>query len=160
MIKIYGTHMTIYLEREKIKVLGLVGPMGKRGCLSTFMVHLGLVGMRVVLPSYDDPFGWPMVLYVLLSPSVLMVGAFGMLTFILWFLFLDHWYFMVFTFGPLLPYPKSTLFYVFIFWTIRQINFMVLFCIKTLNHFIYGFYFTIGTLVPILSQPHCILITP
>ena len=48
---IYGTHVTIYLERENIKVLGLVGPMGKRGYLSTFMVHLGLVGMRVVLPS-------------------------------------------------------------------------------------------------------------
>ena len=45
------THVTIDLERENIKVLGLVGPMGKRGYLSTFMVHLGLVGMRVVLPS-------------------------------------------------------------------------------------------------------------
>ena len=51
MIKLYGTHMTIYLEREKINVLGLVSPMGKRGYLSTFMVHLGLVGMRVLLPS-------------------------------------------------------------------------------------------------------------
>ena len=48
--------MTIYLEREKIKVLGLVGSMGKRGGLSPFMVQLGLVGMRVVLPSYYDPF--------------------------------------------------------------------------------------------------------
>ena len=58
MIKnIYGTHVTIYLEREKIKILGLVGPMGKRGCLSTFMVHLGLMGMRVVVPSFYDPFG-------------------------------------------------------------------------------------------------------
>ena len=45
--------MTIHLEREKIKVLGLVGPMDKRGCLSTFMVYLGLVGMRVTLSSYN-----------------------------------------------------------------------------------------------------------
>ena len=52
MIKIYET---MYLEREKIKVLGLVGPIGKRGCLSTFMVHLDLVGIRVVLPCYCDP---------------------------------------------------------------------------------------------------------
>ena len=57
MIKIYGTRVTIYFEREKVKVLGLIGPMGKRGCLSTFIVHLGLVDMRVVLPSYYDPFG-------------------------------------------------------------------------------------------------------
>ena len=49
--------MTIYLEREKINALGLVGPMGKRGYLYTFMIYLGLVGMRVVLPSYYDPFG-------------------------------------------------------------------------------------------------------
>ena len=54
MIKLYET---MYLERENIKVFGLVGPMGKRGCLSTFMVHLGLVGMRVVLASYFDHFG-------------------------------------------------------------------------------------------------------
>ena len=32
-------------EREKIKFIGLVGPMGRRGCFSTFTVHLGLVGM-------------------------------------------------------------------------------------------------------------------
>ena len=37
----------MYLEREKIKVLGLVGPIGK--CLSTLMVHLDLVGLWVVL---------------------------------------------------------------------------------------------------------------
>ena len=49
--------MTIYLERAKVKVLGLVGPMGKRGCFSTLMVHLGLMGVRVVLTSYYDPFG-------------------------------------------------------------------------------------------------------
>ena len=30
MIKVYGTHMTIYLEREKIKFLGLIGLVGKR----------------------------------------------------------------------------------------------------------------------------------
>ena len=39
-------HLTIYLDREKLKALGLVGPLGKRGL---FMVHLGLVGMRVAL---------------------------------------------------------------------------------------------------------------
>ena len=48
MIKIYRTHVTIYL--------GLVGPMGKRGCLSTFMVHLGLMGMGVSLPPCCDPY--------------------------------------------------------------------------------------------------------
>ena len=53
MIKIYMEHVTI--EREKIKALGLVGPTGKRGCFSTFMVHLDLVGMRVVLRSYCEP---------------------------------------------------------------------------------------------------------
>ena len=52
MIKIY---VTIYLEREKIKFNGLVGPTGKRVFLSTFMVHLGLVGMGVDLPPCCDP---------------------------------------------------------------------------------------------------------
>ena len=52
MIQIY---VTMHLEREKIKVIGLVGPMGKRGCLSTLMLHLGLMGMRVALSSYCDP---------------------------------------------------------------------------------------------------------
>ena len=47
--------MTIYLERENIKVLGLVGPVGKMGCLPTFTVHLGLVGMGVALPPCCDP---------------------------------------------------------------------------------------------------------
>ena len=61
---IYGTHVTIYLERENDKVLGLIGPMGKMGCLSTFMVHLGLVGMRVVLTSYCDlPLVWWLFFY-------------------------------------------------------------------------------------------------
>ena len=54
MIKIY---VTIYLEREKIKFNGLVDPIGKRGFLSTFMVHRGLVGTEVALPSCCDPFG-------------------------------------------------------------------------------------------------------
>ena len=54
MIKLYGTHMTIYLEREKINVLGLVSPMGKRGCFPTFIVHLGLMGMGVSLPPCFD----------------------------------------------------------------------------------------------------------
>ena len=53
MIKIY---VTIYLERENIKVSGLVGPMSKMGCFSYFMVHLGLVGMGVSLPFCSDPF--------------------------------------------------------------------------------------------------------
>ena len=55
--------MTIYLEREKINVLGLVSPVGKRGCFPTFIVHLGLMGMEVSLPPCcdaqltDGPFG-------------------------------------------------------------------------------------------------------
>ena len=52
MIKIYEA---VYLERENIKVLGLVGSIGKSSCFSTFMVHLDLVGINVVLPSYCDP---------------------------------------------------------------------------------------------------------
>ena len=47
--------MTIYLEREKIKVLGPVGHVVKRGWLPRFMVHLGLVGMGVSLPPFCDP---------------------------------------------------------------------------------------------------------
>ena len=68
---IYGTHVTIYLEREKIKILSLVSPMGKRGCLSTIMVHLGLVGMRVVFPSFMTPLVdlWP---FILLGPRLLL----------------------------------------------------------------------------------------
>ena len=54
MIKLYGTHMIIYLERENINVLGLVSPMGKRGCFHTFIVHLGLMGMVVALPPCFD----------------------------------------------------------------------------------------------------------
>ena len=38
--KIYET---MYLEREKIKALDLVGPIGK--CVSTLMVHLDLIGL-------------------------------------------------------------------------------------------------------------------
>ena len=54
MIKLYGTHMTIYLEREKINAIGLVSPMGKRGCFPTFIIHLGLMGMGVSLsPCFD-----------------------------------------------------------------------------------------------------------
>ena len=52
MIKIY---VTMYLEIEKIKIIALVSPMGKRGFLSAFMVHLGLMGMRVSLSSYCEP---------------------------------------------------------------------------------------------------------
>ena len=46
--------MTIYLEREKIKVLGLVGPMDKRGCFPTLMAHLDLMGKGVALPPSCD----------------------------------------------------------------------------------------------------------
>ena len=46
--------MTIYLERENINVLGLVGHVGKRGCFPTFIVHLGLMGMEVALPPCCD----------------------------------------------------------------------------------------------------------
>ena len=72
--------MRIYLEREKINVLGLVGHVGKRGCFPTFIVHLGLMGMGVSLPPCFDaqqtygPFG----------PSTLVVcgtmRTFGMMT--------------------------------------------------------------------------------
>ena len=44
----------IYLGREKMKVLGPIGPVGKRGWLPTFMVHLGLVGIGVSLPPCYD----------------------------------------------------------------------------------------------------------
>ena len=47
--------MKIYLEREKIKFRGLVGPMGKRGCFLAFMVHLGIMDMVVALPPCCDP---------------------------------------------------------------------------------------------------------
>ena len=68
-------------ERENVKVIGFVGPMGKRGCFSTFMVHLNFVGMGV---SCCDPFGWLIVLHVLLGPTTLIVcgtlTTFGMMT--------------------------------------------------------------------------------
>ena len=74
----------IIWERENIKVVGLVGPMGKLGCLSTFMTHLGLVGMGVSLPYCYDPFGWLMILHLLLSPRTLItcgtLNTFGMMT--------------------------------------------------------------------------------
>ena len=60
-------------EREKIKVIGLVGPMAKMGCFSTFTIHLGLVGMGVPIPSCCDPFCWLMVLHLLFGPSALIV---------------------------------------------------------------------------------------
>ena len=37
------------LEIEKFEVLGRVGPIGKKSCWSTFMVHIEFVGMWVVL---------------------------------------------------------------------------------------------------------------
>ena len=71
-------------ERENSKSIGLVGPMGKRGFFPTFTVHIGLVGMGVALPSCYDPFGWLMVLHLLLGPSALIVcgtlATFGMMT--------------------------------------------------------------------------------
>ena len=62
-----------------IKVLGLAGPLGERVWLSTFMVHLGLMGMRVSLSSYrhalvgiiQAPYGdIPSPLQALLKPLV------------------------------------------------------------------------------------------
>ena len=48
--------MTIYLEREKIKFLGLVASMGKSGCVPTFMVHPSLMGMGDSFPHCCDPY--------------------------------------------------------------------------------------------------------
>ena len=47
------------------------------------MVHLGIMGMRVDLPSYCDLFGQLMVLYILLSPTTLIVCTFSIMTFII-----------------------------------------------------------------------------
>ena len=75
--------------------------------------------------------------FILLGPSTFIMCIISMLNFILWFLFLDHWYpilsqlnFMVFIFGPLVkltlwflfiktigplvPYSKSTYFYFYV----------------------------------------------
>ena len=60
-------------ERDKIKFIGLVGPMGKMGYLSMFTVHFGLMGMGVSFPSCCDPFCWLMVLHLLFGPSALIV---------------------------------------------------------------------------------------
>ena len=72
--------MTIYLERENINVLGLVGPMGKRGCFPTFIVHLGLMGMEVSLPPCCDA----QLTYGHFYPSTLVVcgtmTTFGMMS--------------------------------------------------------------------------------
>ena len=71
-------------ERENIKFIGLVGLMGKRGCFSTFMVHLSILGMGFALASCSNPFGWLMVLHLILGPSALIVcgtlTTFGMMT--------------------------------------------------------------------------------
>ena len=75
-----------------------------------------------------------MVIYLLLGPSVLMVGTFGMLTFILCFLI--FWTIRQINFMVL--FCKTTdhfILWFFIFWTIDQINFMILFC-NNINHFI------------------------
>ena len=45
----------LFDSSTKIKFLGLVGPMGERGWLSTFMEHLGIMGMMVTISSYCDP---------------------------------------------------------------------------------------------------------
>ena len=55
-------------EREKIKALGLVGPIGK--CLYTLMVHLDLVGMWVVLIVTSLVDSWS---FILLGPNTLIV---------------------------------------------------------------------------------------
>ena len=71
-------------ERENVKAIGIVGPMGKRGCFSTFMLHLILVGMGVGLPACCDLFGWLMVLHLLVGSGALIVcgtlTTFGMMT--------------------------------------------------------------------------------
>ena len=54
------------------------------------------------------PFGWLMVLYLLLGPSTLIVCTFTKSTLILWFLFCK-------TIRPLVPYPKSTFILWFLF---------------------------------------------
>ena len=103
----------MYLERERrLKYLVLLVLWVKRSCLSTFMVHFDLVGMRIVLL-------WPPLVdlwsFILLCPSTLIVCTFGMMTFTLWFLF-----------GPLVYYPKSN----FILW---------FYYIRPLDHFILWF---------------------
>ena len=72
MIKICDN---ITWERENIKGIGLVGPMGKMGCFSTFMVHLGLVDMGgsyhlVVTPLVDL---WSFIFYLVLAPLLCVV---------------------------------------------------------------------------------------
>ena len=101
-IKIYMEHMWQYTLREKrlnplvLLVLWVKG----------FFFHLGLVGMRVFLTYFCDPFGWIMVLYLLLGPSVLIVCTFGMMTFILFYCYgpYDLSY-------PILSQPNLILFY-------------------------------------------------
>ena len=76
--------MTIYLERENIKVPCPIGPVGKRGCLPTFMVHLSLMGMGVALPPCCDPqltcgtFG-PSALIVFIVVINVTISTFGTL---------------------------------------------------------------------------------
>ena len=82
-------------------------------------------------------FGWIMVIYLLLGPSVLMVGTFGMLTFILWFLFLDHCY-------PIL----SQLNLMFLFFKPLVKLILWFYFVRPLDHFILWFLFyhwTFGT---------------
>ena len=69
-------------EREKIKFIGILGPMVKLGYFSTFTIHLVLVGMGVSLPSCCDPLCWLMVLRLLFGPSTLIVC--GTLTTFFW----------------------------------------------------------------------------
>ena len=91
MIKLYGTHMTIYLEKEKIKVLGLVGPVGKREVICpplwyTLVLWVWELSYLLFMTPLVDLWS-----FILLGPNTLIMRTFNMMTFILWFLFLDHW---------------------------------------------------------------------
>ena len=62
-------------QRENIKFIGLVGPMGKMGCFSTLTVHLGLMvwGFShhiVVTPFFDL---WSFIFYLVLVPLLCVV---------------------------------------------------------------------------------------
>ena len=123
--KIYET---MYLERENNKVLGLIGPIGKRSCLSTFMVHLDLVGMWVVLlwPPWltHGPLSYLVLalllcVYLCYDDSYLMGFIirsldhllYGWTICCLWFYFifgpLYVWFYVMTPLRPLVHYPKS-----------------------------------------------------
>ena len=121
-------------EREKIKAVGLVGPIGK--CLSTLMVHLDLVGLWVVIlwPSWltHGPLSY------LVLALLLCVYLYYDLTYLMGFI-LSHIYCMV-----LLIKPLDHLLYGFVNKTFGPFYFMVLFynlwTTFLLNHWTIYFY--------------------